>query len=334
MQVMRYGTTTRYSGAQPTAQTRVVRRAAIDIGSAETKVTIADIDTVANKILKKHHSEFQSVELRKDLVASPVSSLSSQIIDKLIQTLHNYKAATAELMPTQWFGIGTAVFRKANNGQEVLNRIKQETGITIHLASQEEEGKIGFQSAVAASGLNPSQIIAWDSGSGSFQITTSREDHIDMYGAEFALVPALEVLVKEIRAEAFNQDKSPNPITMEEVDLLAQIIKKDKLPAVPDWLANTQKTLVSFGGETSIFSVGQIATGKNKFTQEELYEAIKQVSGKTDVELARFPEPHKTVVGLTLLYAVMQHCHIKSMEFAKTNGGCEGLLISENYWKF
>ena len=314
-------------------QADIVRRAAIDIGSAETKLTIADVDTAAHKIMQIYYQEYRSVELRKDLAASQDGSLSLQIENRLIETLNNYKTATVALMPKEWFGIGTAVFRKASNGQEILDRIKQATGISIHLATQAEEGQIGFQSAVATSGLAADQVIAWDSGSGSFQITTLNGEHIDMYGAEFALVPALEVLTTEIRGKTFNQENSPNPILFEEVDLLANIIQNEKLPPVPNWLTETQKTLVSFGGETSIFSMGQIATGKHKFTRDELWNAIKHVAGKPDEALSIFPEPHKTVVGLTLLYSVMNHCNINAMEYAKTNGGCEGLLIINNYWK-
>lgn len=319
----------------PYLQADIIRRVAIDIGSAETKLTIADVDIDTHKIVKIYYQDYKSVELRKDLAASQDGRLSKRIENKLIDTLNSYKTLTNSFMPIEWCGIGTAVFRKANNSQEFLERVRHSTGVPVHIATQTEEGEIGFQSAVAASGLDANQVIAWDSGAGSFQITTLNNDNdINMYGAEFAFVPALEVLIKEIRREEFNQESSPNPISIEEIELLALIIKNQKLPSIPNWLVETQKTIVSFGGETSIFFVGQIATGRQKFTKNELWNAIKEFAGKTDEELSIFPEPRKAIVGLTLLYSVMNHCNIKTMEYVRTNSGCcEGLLVIEKYWE-
>lgn len=311
----------------------IVRRAAIDVGSAETKLTIADVDTETNKIIKVYYQDYKTVELRKDLATSHDGTLSKEIEMKLITALNDYKTSTAKFSPDQWFGVGTSVFRNAKNGQKFLEHIKTETGIKIHLAAQIEEGEIGFKSAVAASGLDTDQVIAWDSGSGSFQITTMNADQLEMYGAEFAFVPALEVLINTIRGETFYPDHTPNPITIDETHLLALIIQNEKLPPIPNWLALTDKKIVSFGGYTSIFSLGQIATGKETYTREELLDAIEKFAGKTDDQLTIFPVPQKAIVGLTLLYSVMNHCGINEMIYKRTNGGCEGLLIIPRYWE-
>lgn len=310
----------------------IVRRAAIDVGSAETKLTVADVDTETNKIIKIYYQDYKAVELRKDLAMSQDGTLSKEIEMKLVRTLNEFKAATIGFAPEQWFGVGTSVFRNAKNGQKFLDSIKTETGITIYLAAQIEEGEIGFKSAVAASGLDVDQVIAWDSGSGSFQITTMNGEQLDMYGAEFAFVPSLEVLIKRIRGEALSLDQTVNPISNDEMQQLISIIQNEKLPSIPNWLANTSKTIVTFGGSTSIFSLGQIATGKEAYTREELLAAIQKYTGKEDDQLSIFPEPKKAIVALILLYATMDHCGINEMVYKRTNGGCEGLLIIPRYW--
>ncbi len=270
--------------------------------------------------------------MRKDLATSLDGNLSHQIEMRLVAVLNDFKTSTMALTPSQWFGIGTSVFRKAKNGQEFLDRIKTHTGVTIHLASQIEEGEIGFMSAVASSGIDPNQVISWDIGNGSFQISSMNDNRFEMYGAEFAFVPALEVLIKTIRGQNFSSDLSANPITIDEALLLSFIIQNEKLPPLPDWLVHLSKKVVSFGGHTSIFLVGQIATGKESYTREDVLEAIKKFAGKTDDQLTLFPEPPKAVVCLSLLYAMMNHCMLEKMIFAKTNGGCEGLLIIPRFW--
>lgn len=309
----------------------IVKRAALDIGSGETKILIADVDTDTNKIEKIHFQSYAVIKLRNDLAASIDNTLSPEIQTQLISTLNHYK--TLDFSPDQWFGVGTSVFRTASNGQEVLDRVKAETGVTIYLASQVEEGEIGFQSAVAASGLDANQVIAWDSGGGSFQITTLDEDQLAMYGEEFAMVLATREVVSTIRGNIFDPKQSPNPMTKEEADQLASIIQHEKLPLVPEWLAQTDKKVVGFGGASSIFSSGYIATGKEVYTAVDVLEAIYKLTGKTDSELGMFPQPQEGIVGLTLLYSVMQHCGIGEVSYHKTNGACEGLLIIPRYWE-
>src|ERR1700722_7110643 len=129
-------------------QAEVVRRAAVDIGSAETKLTVADVDTETNKILVIYYKGCTLVELRRDLAISNDGTLSRQEEEELTNFLNDFIKSTSYLSPQQWFGIGTSVFRKAKNGQEFLNRITATTGIPLYLASQAEEGEIGFNSAV------------------------------------------------------------------------------------------------------------------------------------------------------------------------------------------
>ncbi|MBN9377481.1 MAG: hypothetical protein BGO14_10330 [Chlamydiales bacterium 38-26] len=310
----------------------IVRRAALDLGSSETKLTIADVDTETHKIVKIYYQDYRTVELRKDLATSPDGTLSKEIEEKIIEVLDEYKNMTLKFAPEQWFGVGTSVFRSAINGAEFLERVKEKTGIPLYLASQMEEGEIGFQSAVAASGLDAEEIIAWDSGSGSFQMTTINNAHMDMYGAEFAFVSTLEILIQRIRKEKFNPNQTPNPISKDEIELLISIIQKEYLPPIPYWLSHTNKKIICFGGYTSIFSMGQIATAKETYKQKDLFHAIQNLIDKSDDQLTFFPEPHKAVVGLALLYSVMNHCEIDEMIYKKTNGGCEGLLIIPRYW--
>lgn len=310
------------------AHADIVKRGAFDIGSGDTKITIADVDTDTNKIVKIHFQNYTTVPLRRDLASSADRTLSPEIQEHLIAVLQTYLKYPAD----QWFGIGTSVFRTATNGMEVLERIKFETGMTIHLASQYEEGEIGFQTAVAVSGLEEDQVIAWDSGSGSFQITAKHEGKMEMYGEEFAFISALEVLFTTIRQQSFDRPVTPNPVTKEEIERLAQIIQTEKLSPSPGWLAESDKTVVGFGGPSSLFAFGHIATGKERYTDKEVSETLDNWTGKTDGELLHFLEPHESIVGLTLLYSVMKHCGIKEVIYYPANGSCEGLLIMPAYW--
>lgn len=309
----------------------IVTRAAIDVGSSETKLTVADVDTDSNQIVLIRFQDFITVELRKDISASSDGCLSIQAEDKLVAALMEFKRISSEYDPQAWAGIGTSALRVAKNGQEFIERVNARTGVTIRIIPQFEEGEVGFFSAVAAGGFNANEVIAWDSGSGSFQITSLKEGNIQMYGAEFAFVPALDLLLK-MREERGIADQSINPIQLTEaIDLVAAI--QDRLPELPSWmLEKIYKKYVGFGGNTSIFSMASITTGQTSFNKSQVWEAVVRLCGSTDEQLTEFPEPKNAVLRLILLYAVMDHCNMNKLTYCYSNGGCEGLLVMPKYW--
>lgn len=316
----------------PSLQAEIVRRAAVDIGSGTTKLTIGDINTDTNQIVNILYQSIEPIELRRDLAANTDGYLSKNIEEQLISTFKEMKAKTRQYTPQQWFGIGSSVFRTAKNGQQLLSRLKTDVDVTIRLVSHVEEGEIGFNSAVAASKMNPEQVISWDSGTGSFQIATLIEGNIEVYGSEFGGVPALEALFVN-RKQPFNQHLSPNPVTLIEASKLVKTIIA-KLPAIPQWLKTKEnKKIVGIGGIRSIFSLAEIAIGKSSYTKDQVWEAISKLCGSTDEQLAQFPEPKDAIVELILLYSVMTHCDIDTLSYFPTNGSCEGLLIMPRFWK-
>lgn len=310
---------------------QVIVRGSLDVGSGETKMTVASVNTETNQIEKILYQKYLVVELRKDLGSSTDGCLSEKIEKKLINTIRAMQEDVKPFGPQEWVGVGTSVFRTAKNSQEFLNRVEAATGISIRIIPQIEEGEIGFASAAGASREAPEEIVAWDSGSGSFQICSLINGKLEMYGDEFAFVPALEALFKN-RNQPFSSDISPNPVSRTEALKLIETIRT-KLPPLPSWIVENNKKVVSIGGEKiCIFSIGTIATGQSTLTKEQVMQAILQHCDKNDDELSRFAHPKKVVVSLVLLYTVMDHCGFEKVLYFPTNGGCEGILITPRFW--
>ncbi len=73
--------------------------------------------------------------------------------------------------------IATEAFRKADNGMDFAQQVREKTGIPLHVISQEEEGMIAFYSAVSSSNQHPDNLLLWDIGTGSFQIIAAHDDN-------------------------------------------------------------------------------------------------------------------------------------------------------------
>lgn len=301
--------------------------ATVDIGSGSTKVTVADVDRLSNQIEKIWFQKVVTVPLRKDLIATG-GRLSPEIEQTLIDTIKGVMLEAAEYNPERWLGVGTSVFRTASNSQEFLERVRRATGLEVRIVPQVDEGEIGFASAVGASGLTPEQVIAWDSGSGSFQITTLIDGKLEMYGSEFGFVPALELLCK-LRDKPVNE--YVNPVGYSEAIALVDLVKASLVPVKP-WVSDANKVVAGVGESRSVFSICSIATGRDTYNKQDLLQAIAEHCGKSDAELSQFLAPHEAVIGLVLVYAVMDHCGIEECRYVSANGGCEGLMVLPKYW--
>lgn len=311
---------------------QVLTRAVLEIGSGETKIMVADVDVITNKIVTIWHQGFKKISLKKDVASSSDNCLSSGIEQEVISTILSMKEKVKQFRPVEWVAVGTSVFRTAKNGQEFLERVKQATNIEVRLLPQIEEAEIGFATAVEASGKSVKNTISWDSGSGSFQIASMENGKLEMYGAEFAFVPTLEALFA-IRNQPFNVN-SPNPTSLEEALKLIKAVRAN-LPSAPLWLANNNKNVFGIGGDAGdLFHIGSVAAGRTTYTKEELFEAILQACDKSDEQLrGKFVKPEKVIIALVLMYTIMDHCGIKEVTYCPTIGSCKGMLLTPRLWK-
>lgn len=303
-------------------------RAALDIGSAQTKITVADVDVRSNKIVHIHHQSLKCVFLRKDLAMSSDMVLSKSIQSHLIDTLKEMQLACSIYNPVKWIAAGTSVFRQAENSLELIAETEKATGIKIQIISQAEEAVIGFHSALGASKEDKVDIISLDAGSGSFQISTWIKGNLHMYGCEIGSQSVYDALF-HLRNEVFSSEHGIYPVTEKEVLGIANHIKS-KLPKVPEWLLQNDRKVIAIGSGDIL----PLAWQKKKnleLTSDDLMKFFLQIIEKDRKDIQDYRDPNSAII-LILYYALMEHCGIHKIHYHLTNGGCEGLLTLSQYW--
>jgi exopolyphosphatase/guanosine-5'-triphosphate,3'-diphosphate pyrophosphatase len=149
----------------------VIRRAAWDIGSGMTKVRVADVDTQSGYLVQTLLEEEIEVLYGADWKASKEENCLSETITKAgLDAVQLLQAKANQLGAQQSSGVATEVFRKAKNGPQLLDKMR-ELGLTVQLISQDDEAELGFQTAISSGTFDPTAVVAWDSGGGSFQIS-------------------------------------------------------------------------------------------------------------------------------------------------------------------
>lgn len=302
-------------------------------------------------MLELLHSERVDLLLAHDLLKNGTGALSAEAEAGLLTTLEDM-LTTARTR----FGISgsvaaaTAVFRKASNGMAILDKLQQQLGLRVHLLEQAVEGAVGFRTAATAwaadAGADPAaaaaQVVAWDSGGGSFQLTIQEGPPITFTVWEGPLGSAsmTAMMVEKVQGRSFAETQSANPATAEQAAALQALTRRtlEELhqpmpPALAAMLASSEYTVVGIGQRTCVFALGSQVTGKSVYTLADVRAAIGQTLERSDEELGRlYLQPEMVVPKLCLLIVVMDMFRIPAVSYKCTNGSCIGLLVTPSLW--
>jgi exopolyphosphatase/guanosine-5'-triphosphate,3'-diphosphate pyrophosphatase len=316
---------------------KIVRRVAFDIGSGKIKMQVADVDLTINKIVNVLLTDTAKVPLREDLAKSLDGRLSLDMQNKTVQAISQLMEKTLPYHPEAYHAIATEPFRLAKNGTDLAKKIKQKTGLSVTIVSQEEEGILGFTSAINATDANPENAIVWDFGGGSFQITAKCGDNYSIYQGTLGKVPLKQALLNIQRRELLF---SPNPISKAHADEAIQFIKAS-VKNIPAELRQTfhrpDVRVLGVGinplwvtKQRSHFDKIHVLTeleSRLNLTDEEI--RIKDAISHDQKEAAVY-----IVSNLILAYGIMEAFGITQVHYVGTQGAnAVGVLLSPQYWQ-
>jgi exopolyphosphatase / guanosine-5'-triphosphate,3'-diphosphate pyrophosphatase len=313
----------------------IERRVAFDVGSGKIKMQISDIDVSTNRIVKAIFSDGILVGFSRDLANSPNKQFSLQIQDKAIQAFSQLKAKADKFQPKAYHGVATEAFRLAENSNELLVRIKNDLNIKIEIIEQDEEGILGFITAINEVNIQPNKAVVWDIGSGSFQMTTKYLNEYFVYKGKLGRITMKDTIINEI--QSYHSDVStPNPISMKDVNKSLDHIKK-QVKDIPDYLckmlSQPDTIILGIGAYPKVILASQLT-----FSSQDIFDAISAKIDQSDQDLSKEisefgNSPEFILSDLILVYGIMLALGIQQVRYVITQGGnTTGVLISPQYW--
>ncbi len=157
------------------ANGRVARLAAIDVGTNSIRLIIVDVAAAGTyriiddeKIITRlgRGSAFQGT-LQEDAIAESVEAIA-----KLVMIARSNAVDRLRL-------IATAAVRDAGNGGRVVDRVRERTGETLEVISAEAEATLAYRSVAAAFDLTAIDSAVADIGGGSTEVVVSVQGMIE-----------------------------------------------------------------------------------------------------------------------------------------------------------
>jgi exopolyphosphatase/guanosine-5'-triphosphate,3'-diphosphate pyrophosphatase len=167
----------------------------IDLGYNSIKISIYSVYKNGHYSKKGQQQEY--VQIGHNLYKNN-NIIESQNIDRVIKFLNKFKDESKQMKIDTVISIGTSAVRDADNGKEVIKKIKKNTGFEFNVLSGFEEGF--FSSLGAQSVIHVSKGNFFDLGGGSLEMI-----HIENYKIKKIICLNLGVLRLSEKFVKFNE---------------------------------------------------------------------------------------------------------------------------------
>jgi exopolyphosphatase/guanosine-5'-triphosphate,3'-diphosphate pyrophosphatase len=150
-----------------------MRVAVVDLGTNTTRVLVADVDDG-----HVHELERRTKVTRLGEGVDSTGRLADGAVERVAETLAEYKAIIDELGPERTIALATSATRDAENGAEFRQMLHDRFGLDAHIIPGEEEARLTFLGATAARprGSGPFVVIDIGGGSTEYVVGVAGED--------------------------------------------------------------------------------------------------------------------------------------------------------------
>jgi len=303
-------------------------RGALDIGSGSTKFIYAKINVCKDTIIKviakvqfplkfKEHITFNNGLLHDSIFVSASTNINAYL-------------KSLKLDPRDIRAVATAAFRQAHNGEAFINRLSQAIGVKIHLISQEDEALLGFKGAEVVTGKKKENIVVWDIGGGSMQMTSYNLGSYDFYKGKLASV----TLKNQVLKWEGKKRGSPNPLGQyigQRAIYYSSNYAKEHVPDSIKKAINKGKEVIGVGGVHYHSLRAQLQLYSN--TPYSLYQLEKAFDKRVNFHDQQFTGQYKETeaTNLALVLGHMKALNIRTIYPVKVSLAT-GLLFTEHFW--
>ncbi|MFE8953742.1 Ppx/GppA family phosphatase [Streptomyces althioticus] len=152
-----------------------MRLGVLDVGSNTVHLLVVDAHPGARPLPAHSHK----VELRLAQLLDDDGSIGPDGIDRLVSVVHEALQAAEDKGVEELLPFATSAVRDASNADDVLTRVRDETGVELQVLSGEEEAKLTFLAARRWFGWSSGKLLVIDIGGGSLEIAYGMDEEPD-----------------------------------------------------------------------------------------------------------------------------------------------------------
>jgi len=153
-----------------------MRMGVLDIGSNTVHLLLVDAHHGAAPI----PASKLKIPLRLAEHLTPEGDVDEAAVTELIDFIGKGQAMAEDMGATELMAFATSAIRDARNGDRVLDRIRQETGLAIDVLSGEDEARMTFLAVRRWFGWSAGRLMVMDIGGGSLELASGTDEEPDV----------------------------------------------------------------------------------------------------------------------------------------------------------
>ncbi len=152
-----------------------MRLGVLDVGSNTVHLLVVDAHPGARPLPAHSHK----AELRLAELLDEAGAIGPLGVDRLVATVTEALRAAEDKGCEDVLPFATSAVREATNADQVLERVRIETGVDLAVLSGEEEARLTFLAARRWFGWSAGKLLVLDIGGGSLEIAVGIDEEPD-----------------------------------------------------------------------------------------------------------------------------------------------------------
>lgn len=305
------------AGVTPQAQ----RIAAIDVGSNNVKLTIADVvtgkDGVTLRVLYKNKYAAAFGEGLQE-----TGTIPSKNWDVGMEAMEDFSGVMEQFSVDHTVAVGTSALRRATNGKDFVKAVKKATGIELEVIAGEQEAQYVL-SATSRGVPQNKTVVAVDIGGGSAELVFGNAKRIK-------LARSLEIGNRRL-AERFPLSKTPKQSEIDDIDeaIAEALLEVEKPPVATELRATGSAQYADVAQQLGLGSLnpeGQIVLTRSDL--QSIFDHLVELprSKRAKILGGDATEADHAIVELRIFIQAMKRFRIEQMRPLSVNLR-HGLLV-------
>jgi exopolyphosphatase/guanosine-5'-triphosphate,3'-diphosphate pyrophosphatase len=259
-----------------------MRLGVVDVGSNTVHLLVVDAHRGAQPLPAMSHK----IELRLSEHVTDDGHIARSGEESLVRFIRECLTVAEDQGVEEVMAFATSAIREAPNGEEVLMRVREQTGVRLQVLSGEDEARLTFLAARRWFGWSSGTLLVVDIGGGSLELAAGMDEDPD---AAVSL---------PLGAGRLTRDLLPgNPPGAEVVRAARREIRQRLAGAarpltkagVPDRAVGTSKTMRSLARALGAAPSSEGPYAVRQLARADLTALVGRLAGMTAAERSRLP---------------------------------------------
>ncbi|UQT57149.1 Ppx/GppA family phosphatase [Streptomyces durmitorensis] len=275
-----------------------MRLGVLDVGSNTVHLLVVDAHPGARPLPAYSHK----ADLRLAQLLDEAGAIGPEGVDRLVGTVRDAMEAAEDKGVEDLLPFATSAVREASNADQVLARVREETGVDLQVLTGAEEARLTFLAARRWFGWSAGKLLVIDIGGGSLEIAYGIDEEPDaavslplgagrLTSAWLAQDPPDPADVKALRRHARAQ--------------IARTVGEFSRFGAPDHVVATSKTFKQLARLAGAARSAEGLYVQRELKRKSLEDWVPQLAAMTAAERAELPGVSEGRAGQLLAGALV-----------------------------